>query len=287
MILAGPLMPLDVATGTSQHQTDWLSRGAFFLAVGPFFSAMVIGLRRAWEHELAIIEQEREMAIYKANILQNLSHELRTPLTVILGTAKMLTARRLVSGEALSLMEAVLRAAQRLEEMILVALAASGAKERRKRNLQCEIKSMVDSICASLRELNALERVHLEPGAEKGKVTTDPEILTLMLRCLIDNALKFSPPDTPVSVRYQKGDSTVEIVVKDLGPGLDEEYAKQAFEAFTQEDQSTRRTQGGLGIGLYAARKLAEEIKGEVDLVRPTEGGTEAVIRIPQLREVD
>ena len=260
--LAGPAMPLDVEQGTPQHMSDWVSTGGFFLLIGTFFSVIIIHLRRSWRRELRAANQERESAVFKANILQNLTHELRTPLTVIKGMAKTLTERRLVEGESLTFMQAILRSALRLEELLGMALAASGIKERRKRLIKCELKPMVDGICRSLLEPSAAERVKQEPEVAEAQVTTDPEILELMLRCLIDNALKFSQPDQPISVRCEKADDRLEISIKDCG-------------------------HGGPGVGLHAARKLAEEIKGEVDLVTPADGGTEAVIRIPQGRKGD
>jgi signal transduction histidine kinase len=112
-------------------------------------------------------------------------------------------------------------------------------------------------------------------------ISTDPEVLSLVLRSVLENALRFSPPSSTVDVLLEHVGDVIEILIRDRGPGMSAEFASRAFEPFTQADSSLSREHGGLGIGLYAARKLAKEIDSQVEVSKTSPDGTEIVIRIP------
>lgn len=281
-ILAGPAMPLDTETGEAQVASDWVSRGVFFLVIGGLFATMVSTLRRAWSRQLDVAERERELATYKSDLLQTFSHEMRTPLTVILGTARTLEARRMVADDGVPLLDGMVKAASRLEEMINLTLAAAQPREGNggiKLGI-FEIRPLLMAVCSSLQTMNAIDRVKIE-GPPRQKVTSDPDVLSLILRALLENALKFSPPESAVAVRYRQASDALEMSIRDEGPGISKMFVPRAFEPFTQGDPSLRREHGGLGIGLYAARKLAEEIGARVEVVMTSPQGTEILIRIP------
>jgi len=114
-------------------------------------------------------------------------------------------------------------------------------------------------------------------------VRTDPPILETVLRHLVDNALRFSPGGTPVEITAgvcRGGTGLVHVLVADRGPGIDERFLPRAFEAFTQQDSSRTREAGGLGIGLFVARQLANYLGAALELRRRAGGGTEAHIQL-------
>ena len=110
-------------------------------------------------------------------------------------------------------------------------------------------------------------------------------MLTPLLRHIIENALKFSPPGSAVDISIVRTSGEVEVRVRDRGPGIDPEFMERAFDPFTQEDQSSTRAKSGLGIGLFAARKIADLIGGRVELQRHPEGGMEAILHLPDTVE--
>lgn len=89
-ILCGPVMPLEVATGTAQPTVNWLIRAAFFLAVGVVAALVTEQLRKAWAAEHAVAEERADLASARSVLLQVVSHEIRTPLTVLKGGMELL-----------------------------------------------------------------------------------------------------------------------------------------------------------------------------------------------------
>jgi signal transduction histidine kinase len=95
-LLAGPLLPLDVRTGTQQHLLDWTARLGFFLGIGLVMGAVIVRLKTSLERERAKEEAERaKLEAERANqekneFLSRMSHELRTPLNAILGFSQLL-----------------------------------------------------------------------------------------------------------------------------------------------------------------------------------------------------
>lgn len=280
--LAGPLMPLDVARDTNQPFSDWMGRTGFFVANG-FVMALVIGrLKAALGRELELAIAERELTRHKEAVIQIVSHEFRTPLTTIVGTVEFFGEPGVVAESALPLVDGLKAAAQRLENLITVVLAAGGSlidpggiyKERVALRALCE-----RAVAAAATTADA--RVRFELSEEVGSIVCDPEILVFPLQAVLDNALKFSPPSHPVIVSARRTPDAVEIRVKDSGPGMSEDERVTAFEPFTQRDESLTRQSQGLGLGLYAARKTIELLGGTLELRPGTPSGTEAILTIP------
>lgn len=245
--LGGPLTPLDVGSGTPQRLSDWATRAGLFLLIGLVMSSIVTRLRRSLEREVAVARRERDLAAREAAVLRTVSDEFRTPLT-----ASVLAA---VEEQPVAYEEEV-----PLQEVCAEAVRRMG-------------------------DLDGLARVRIACERDARWVLGSRAVLRLLLAHLVENALKFSPPGSPVDVRARTGGlHAVEVAVRDRGPGISREFLPRAFEPFTQEDPSMGRAKGGLGIGLFVAQRLAGRMGGSLELRRPAEGGTEAIVRIPQPR---
>jgi CheY-like chemotaxis protein/anti-sigma regulatory factor (Ser/Thr protein kinase) len=92
----------------------------------------------------------------------------------------------------------------------------------------------------------------------------DPERLQQIVWNLLSNAVKFSNRDTAIHIAVRKHDSSVEILVRDEGHGIDPEFLPYVFERFRQADAPTSRTKSGLGLGLAIVRNLVELHGGTV-----------------------
>ena len=98
-----------------------------------------------------------------------------------------------------------------------------------------------------------------------------------VLNNLLDNALRFSPEDEPITMRVRLEGEHVVIEVEDHGVGLDEATAKRVFERFYQGDNSATRS-GSLGLGLYISRKIVEEHNGKISI--RSERGERTVVEV-------
>jgi signal transduction histidine kinase len=280
-LLAGPLLPLNVATGARQHVLDWSGRLGFFLGIGLVMGAIVVRLRASLEREIALAQEERDLAVRKSVFIATVSHEFRTPLTVIEGVSKMLDHQGWVAEEGRPLLEILHRANRRLDELVLAVLAAVEGRPARVEPVM--LRAVCDEVVAGLERFEGPARVCITCDVEAPVVVSDPEIVKQVLRHVIENALKFSPPDTPVTVRVKPTGDGIEIRVRDHGPGISPDYLSRAFDPFTQADSSTTREHEGLGIGLFVTRQLIHALGGRVELTRHAKAGTVAVLHFPEL----
>jgi signal transduction histidine kinase len=95
-------------------------------------------------------------------------------------------------------------------------------------------------------------------------VTADPERLQQIINNLVANAVKFTPPGGLVHVCVTPTNGRVEVVVRDTGRGIGPDFLPHVFDRFRQEDATSTREHGGLGLGLSIARELAQLHGGSI-----------------------
>jgi signal transduction histidine kinase len=108
------------------------------------------------------------------------------------------------------------------------------------------------------------ERIQIETTEWVPPVSADPARLERALMNLLTNALKYSPPDSPVVVRVACGDGEAVISVSDRGPGIPPEELPHLFQRYYRSRSTTAKKVGGLGLGLYITRLIAEAHRGRV-----------------------
>ena len=226
-LLAGPLLPLDVATGARQHVLDWSGRLGFFLGIGLVMGAIIVRLKSSLEREIALAREERDLALRKGAFIATVSHELRTPLTVIEGVSKTLDQQGWVADPGRPLLEGLHRANQRLDELVAAVLAAVEGQPARAEPVM--LKPACREVVRGLERYEGPARLRFAWDAEAPVVISDPDIVKQVLRHVIENALKFSPLDSPVTVRARRTGDGVEVRVRDHGPGIGPDFLGRAF----------------------------------------------------------
>lgn len=277
-VLAGPLMPEDVAAASSQPLSDWLSRAGFFVAIGLLMATLVTRAQTAAQRERRAAEQQRA-------VIESVTHEFRTPLTVIRGSAEVLTTRDLEPDIAGEFRRMLRTAVGRLNDLVdlVVATAESFAPAEDVYVRATVVRRAVEDVVVSLDRLGAKRRVRVE--AERGAVVVGlPSLLTLCLRAVIENALKFSPPDTSVHVEIRVGEHSTEVTVRDEGPGIPHDVARQSMEAGFASRRADAAVGGGLGLGIYAAARAVERLDGTIVFEPGETGGTRVVLTFPSQR---
>jgi len=96
---------------------------------------------------------------------------------------------------------------------------------------------------------------------------------------LLDNAVRFSPSDSPVEVAVEAGDGIVRIAVRDHGVGVPECERERIFDPFYQAHKAEWR--GGLGLGLHIAKEIVEMHGGSIDVESPPDSGSRFVVLLP------
>lgn len=226
----------------------------------------------------------------KDEFLAILSHELRTPLTTILSWMHLLRSGR---GDLKKGMAVIERSAndqsQLIEDLLDVSRIQAGKLEldRSIINPSDHISAAVDSVRALAQERSQTIETEFAPSA--GKISADPVRLEQVLRNLLTNAIKFTPPRGKISVQLKSAGTPphkgIQIQVKDTGRGIKAEFLPRLFSRFTQADSSATRGYGGLGLGLSIVRHLVEMHGGKVMAESPGEGkGATFTVDLPYVQ---
>lgn len=213
------------------------------------------------------VTAEREMAQTQHDFVAMIGHELRTPLTVVKGFTKMLL-RQLEKGplgdveEALGTIDAKAAQLERLIEDLLY-VSRIEAREATLRVEPVDLPKLTHDIAGELLEEHPDREVTLEaPGQLIWPC--DETKAGLVLRHLIENALKYSEPPNPVVVRIAQRDEEIQIDVIDRGMGIVSSDLPHLFERFRQLDGSSTREHGGTGVGLYLCAQLMKVLDGRI-----------------------
>jgi two-component system, OmpR family, sensor kinase len=212
----------------------------------------------------------------------NASHQLRTPLT---GLRLRLEAAALKSRD--HQVERELAAAEheteRLARLLAELLTLAGGDERPAAQ-PLVVAELIEAACR--RWEGPAERsgheLLVEPGPD-AVVGASAEDLAAILDNLIENALNYSPPGTPVTLAWESEAETVRLAVLDEGPGLDPGESERVFQRFYRGSAS-RGGAGGTGLGLAVVEALAARWGGQVTLANRAEGGARAEVSLQAVR---
>jgi two-component system sensor histidine kinase KdpD len=228
-------------------------------------------LKLAEEMDQARVAAETEKL--RTALLTSISHDLRTPLASILGSATSLKAYRASLGEKEQdeLLGTIREEAERLNHFIANLLdmtrLESGALAP---NL--EAVDLSDVVGSVLRRAPLGEhRVALELEPDLPLLRLDPVLFEQVLFNLLDNAAKYAPAGTTVTVRARREGSVARIAVQDEGPGLPEEDRERVFDKFYRVRASDKK-RAGTGLGLAIARGFMEAMDGTITAANRTEG---------------
>jgi signal transduction histidine kinase len=233
------------------------------------------------EHEQDTVAELRELDRLKSDFVAAASHELRTPLTNIVGYLHLLRAVSAHDPEAEEAIDAIERQSGRLQRMIANLLRESHL-EHGDTETTVSTFAFADLVTDVIADFHGAEqRVVRELPDDLPPVSADRRRLQEVLANLVDNALKYSLPDTPVTVGGRVSDDALTLWVADQGIGIARDDLPRIFERFFQSDQSSTRSYGGVGLGLHIVRGLVDSMGGVIDVRSQPEVGTAFTVTIP------
>lgn len=276
-----------------KHQDEWKHYQTYvvpeFEADGVIESVLTIAcdITQLRQTEAAFAEAETANRM-KDEFLATLSHELRTPLNPILGWTKLLRTRPFSTEQTQEALATIERNAQRQAQLVEDLLDLSHmmrgqlALNMAPVPLIEPIRAAIDTVrlAAEAKNIGIETRFDLESGYVRG----DAARLQQLFWNLLSNAVKFTPEGGKVGVHLEQVNQDAQITVKDTGKGIKPDFLPFVFDRFRQEDGSTTRQFGGLGLGLALARQLTEAHGGTVTAVSSGEGqGATFVVQLPLL----
>ncbi len=222
----------------------------------------------------------------KDEFLGMMSHELRTPITVIHGGARVLRARspHLDDDTREGLLADIEREAERLARMLENLLALARAELDREVVLEPVLLQRLLPRLVDAQGAGSERVVTLSAEGELPAVAAEPGYIEHIVRNLVGNAIKYSPPDAPIEVVVSGCNEGASVRVLDRGFGIANEEANKIFERFYRSDR-TARLAGGAGLGLAVCKRLVEAMSGEIWAVPREGGGLEVGFRLPAYKE--
>jgi signal transduction histidine kinase len=203
------------------------------------------------------------------------SHQLRTPLGTILGQVEVALRKPRSREEYERVLAVVRRQAAHLTQTVeaLLFLARTEAEAGPPVLERIDLAGWVPGFLDSLADHPRHADLALDVGPGKAvEVEAHPPLLRELVRNLVDNALKYSPPDTPVTIRLGRVAGRPTLAVEDRGPGIPAADLPHLFEPFFRSSD-VRRGAPGAGLGLTVAARIATAFGGRIEAAsRPGEG---------------
>ena len=244
--------------------------------------------RVAREEELRqALKRAEDASQAKSDFLASMSHELRTPLAAIVGYMDLLHEEMVgaVSPLQKTYLARVKTAARHLISIIEEILTFSRVEAGKEmvHAEPCDAALLTREVHELFEQQAILKRLTLRAAVppEPLLVVTDVTKLRQILINLVGNAVKFTDAGS-VSLDVCARDERLVFTIRDTGPGIRAGDMGRIFDAFTQLDQSLRRSKGGTGLGLPVSRKLAHLLGGDLTVESAQGEGTTFTLWVPR-----
>jgi signal transduction histidine kinase len=218
----------------------------------------------------------------RRELVANVSHELRTPLTALQATLdNVADGIQPVDPETLGAMRRQVHRLGRMVEQLLdlSRMEAEGVPLDRR---AFAVAKLLDRVRDETR-LHARDGIEVQVQAADGlSLVADEERVHQVLRNLVDNAVRFSPPGGTVVVGATEHGEAVRLEVADEGPGIPADSRERVFERFYRVDES--RSGGGAGLGLAIARWIVEMHGGAICVEDAQPHGCRVLVDLPRAR---
>ncbi|MEZ5966982.1 MAG: HAMP domain-containing sensor histidine kinase [Planctomycetota bacterium] len=245
-------------------------RRVMFVSEGITLSALVlVGVVFFY---LAIV-RERRLRLTQERFLTGATHELKTPVASLRLGLESMAAGTLPAAKHPAYLQAMLRETERLDLGLSNVLAAAGLQEAQSpaKLVRGDLAADVRDAVGALRLRASTAQVELALGdLPCTPVLRDESALQHALRNVLDNAIKFSPPQTAVRVGLHHAQTLATVTVEDSGVGVPTEDLPHLGERFYRAANALHK--GGTGLGLYLARTLVRTCGGSLAVRSPGEG---------------
>ncbi len=191
----------------------------------------------------------------KDDFINAFTHELKTPMTAIMGYADLLRLKKCDEELSQKALNYIYQEAKRLEELSFKLMKLMSLTNEKIKLKNINIKELINKIVKNKKFI--LKDIKIETNIEKYYVLGDIELLEVVIRNLVENAIKSEPKDSKVIIQGQVlSNKKYRVSVVDKGKGIPREHIKRVTEDFYMVDKSRSRTNGGSGIGLSLVKKI-------------------------------
>jgi two-component system sensor histidine kinase KdpD len=265
-----PLNSGDHRIGALAIQSDDISETAAQLTI----SLISVAMERAVATEKAVeanaISRNEEL---RRAMVDAFAHNLKTPLTSIKACTSALLRRSIVvTEETRELLTVVDEETDRLSRLIADSLELVRVGDRVTPARECiQVSQPILAALADLQRNVEGRQIRTDLPKDPLSVAADPHLIQIVVTQLLDNALKYSPPDSPIEIRAGTAGNCATIAVRNEGAVIDEDERERIFDKFYRGRQNRGRIEG-TGMGLAIARTIVESHGGEIEARNDPDG---------------
>ena len=225
-----------------------------------------ITLERAHAQDAATrAEAARQSEELKSTMLDALAHEFKTPLTPIKAAVTSMLSDGGMTPTHQELLRIVDEETDRLNSMLSEAIQMSRIEagqlqlHRSPQSLSKIFQTQLEKLGESIEG----RKVIVEVPEDLPRVSVDPEFTGIVIWQLLSNALRYTPPGSPLTLRANAGETEIIVSVEDCGPGISEQEQRKVFEKFFRGKDQRERIPG-TGMGLTIAREIVRAHHGRI-----------------------
>jgi two-component system sensor histidine kinase KdpD len=258
------------------------------MALQALSNLVAIGLEKVRGQEAANrAEAARQSQELKSTLLDSIAHEFKTPLTSIKAAATALLATPTPSQEEQrELLTVVDEEADRLGRLVTETIQAAHIEvgKLKLNTSRCSVEALIHRILRQMAPLVAGRDVTVSIAGDVPLITADEELMGLTLRHVLDNAVKYSPPESPIAIRAERADNCVLISVSDRGPGIPEREQTRIFQKFYRVPGVHQHVTGS-GMGLAICLTVVRAHGGEMWVESVPGQGSKFYVSVPSAPE--
>lgn len=254
-------------------------RGVFFPLSTPLSTAwMTLVTAAAWRHFVVrrrLRASEAERTRYQ-QAMHFVTHEMRTPLTAIQGSSELMTRYAMSEEKKRQIAELINSESRRLGRMIETFLnverLSAGQMEMKREKFP--LHNLMQGCVERARPLAARKQISIRMETLPDEtISGDLELMEYAFYNLLTNAVKYSPPNTQVTVLATRQGGSMVVSVKDQGIGIDPRDVRKIFRKFYRTPKAEQSGEAGTGIGLSIVEQIVARHGGRIDVEsRPGEG---------------
>lgn len=251
--------------------TQYIGEGAIFfllIATGAIFFYKAVN-------------RQLKISMAQQNFMMAITHELKTPIAVATLNLETLQKRKLDETQQQRLIQTTLQETNRLNtlcnNMLLSSQIEAGGYRItfEKMNLSNLVQTCIANFSARFPHRNIQQEIQ-----EDLFINADNLLMQMAVNNLLDNALKYSPKESPVSVILSQKEKNIELHIKDQGAGIEEKEKEKVFEKFYRLGNEATKRAKGTGLGLYLTHKIVSAHHGKILIANNTPSGSNFIIQL-------
>ncbi len=246
-----------IEAAKNRKTSQYIGEGMTFLCIVVVGAVFVF---RATRRQFKFSQQQR-------NFMTAVTHELKTPIAVTRLNLETLQKRKLDEDKQQQLIANTIQEANRLNTLcnniLLTAQLEAGAyaSDAEEVNFSDLVAGCVDDFSSRFPHRHITEEI-----GENIYINGEALLLQMLVNNLVENAMKYSPKESVITVKVTEADREVQLTVIDEGQGIPDEEKRKIFDKFYRAGNENTRTTKGTGLGLYLCRKIVESHNGYISV---------------------